>query len=92
MNYPGWFYVDVIGNILNEIFLHTAEVSLLLLCFPIFDSKVTLNSAQLLILLFGTLFDLLSNLNKQTNLYLRGDGETIEKMIQISWFKSALNM
>lgn len=72
---------DVVGNILKEIFLHIAEVSLLLAYFPIFDSRVTLNSAQLLTLLFGTLFDLLSNLNKQINLCLRGDGETIEKMI-----------
>lgn len=78
---------DVVGKILKEVWLQIAALSLLFVCFPVFNSRVTFNSLWPLWLLFGTLFDLLSNLNKQINLYLRE--EEMEKQ-QREWFKSKL--
>lgn len=62
---------DVVGKIREKIDLHIARALFLLVYFPILDSRVTFNLPWLSRLLFDALFDWLSNLNKQINLYLR---------------------
>lgn len=81
------FMFDVVGKIRKEIDLHIAKALILLVYFPIFDSRVTFNSPRPVRLLFGILFDWLSNLNKQINLHLRK--QEIGKQ-QREWFKGKL--
>lgn len=75
-------YFDTVGKISKGNIIISCQDILLIVYFSILDNRVTFNSPQLLRLLFGTLFDLLSNQNKQINLYLKEEMETAERMIQ----------